>query len=411
MDLARRRQEQRRASQAAAAATQRAQAQARYYQQQQRSAREAAQERRVAGEQAARIAEQRRRSAIETRTASAEARSQDATRRRITHTVGAKDSAESIGARYGLPPKDVAGMVPRLRPGQRLTLEVPQAIQREDRPTREVPQPEGGAGPILPGVSAAGPVMAQQFIQGAVGAMPTVARAIARFGEATAWWDEQLGISTPARQDFAQQLQALGPQATELEESREFKLATGQEIPRADLSQFNEQRQIPGGIHDQMEAAIDEAKGEWGQFGATMRYTGQALATAHEAMLAGDPDWQRYLSDSEGNVNMFLTDGRWDTGPMKEQFSPEMWENIQELGFFEVEDGLWMIPSIEEEGYGMGDYAFPGYGGGYGFGGGAGEYEYLSRGGVLRRKAGGGVSTGERYRIFPEGTSPAHWRI
>ena len=127
-------------------------------------------------------------------------------------------------------------------------------------------------------------------------------------------------------------------------------------------------------------------------------------------MDSGEEDWRKYISDSDGNIVMALTDGRWDTGPMREQFSPDMWSKVEELGFVEIEDGLWMVPQVLDAGYGMGDYSFPGYGGGFGELGG-GDYEYLSRGGVLRRKKGGGISTGERYRIFPEGVSPTHWRI
>jgi hypothetical protein len=159
-----------------------------------------------------------------------------------------------------------------------------------------------------------------------------------------------------------------------------------------------------------MRAEISKAQQDKALFGMTMRYTGQALDYAHQAMVSGDPDWQKYISNSDGEVVMYLTDGRWDSGPMWEQFSPAMREKIYELGFLEVEEGLWMYPSLEEADYGMGDYSFPGYGGGFG-GFGGGDYKYLSRGGQLRRKQGGGVSEGERYRIFPEGVSPAHWRI
>ena len=159
-----------------------------------------------------------------------------------------------------------------------------------------------------------------------------------------------------------------------------------------------------------MEETIEEAKLDKSLFAQSMRYTGQALAYAWEAMTKGDEDWKRFLSDSEGNVVMYITEGDlWDSGPMKDQFSPEMWNKVEEMGFVEIETGLWMMGGLEPADYGMGGYTYPGYGGLGGFAG--GDYEYLARGGQLRRKRGGGVSTGDRYRIFPEGISPSHWRI
>jgi hypothetical protein len=240
-------------------------------------------------------------------------------------------------------------------------------------------------------------------------------RALARIGEAFGGETDPLGVPYEAGpfgegpQRAAEWLQAFGPMAEDMEETTAFKLATGQEIEPADLSAYNELRQPPGGIHDQIAASIDEAKLQQGLFATTMRYTGQALSYAYEAMQKGDPDWQRFLKDSEGNVVMAITDKRWDYGPMWENMSPIMRDRIEEMGFVQVEPGLRMIPTFEEPGYGMGGYEFPGYGG---FGGGyGGDYEYLSRGGQQRRKRGGGVSTGERYRVFPEGVPPAHWRI
>ena len=420
-DLARRKAQQAQAAKAASAARQRAQAQQQYYQkrQQQERANAAArrqaeaQQRRVAGEQQARLAEQRRRDAEARRLKSSQARSDAMRKRRTTHRVTRDDTPESIAAQYGIEPSAVGADITRLRPGQQIDIEY-QDIRDEQRQGYQ--PPEAGAGPILPGVAAAGPAFAQQMLKWGTGAMPTVMRALARFGIAAQEpgpLDRALGLEIPEwQQQAGQALEALGPQAAELEGSAEFqRFISGQPTPRADLSAYNVARQVPGGIHDQMAAAVSEAQMGKSLFATTMRYTGQALGYAYDAMISGDPDWQKYISDSDGNIVMALTDGRWDTGPMLENFSPDMLEKIQEMGFVPIEEGLWMVPTLEEAEYGMGGYSFPGYGGGFGGGGGGGDYEYLSRGGVMRRKEGGGVSTGERYRVFPEGVSPAHWRI
>ena len=404
-EIARRKQTQANAATAAEAARRRATEQQRYYQGQQKQARaaqeaqaRAAQEamKRRAAEQQVRLVEQRRQEGLQRN----QARS-DATRKsRLTHVVKKGDTAESIGAQYGLEPSRVAGQVPRLRPGQRLTFD-PRAERVGEAPAR--------GGPFAPALAATGPAFAQKLLQFGVGAMPTVMRALARFGEISQEagpLDRALGGLPDWQTQAAQQLEALGPAAAGLETSPEFQRYLGGDVP----PELEPSR--PGGIQTQMTAAVDQAKLEQGLFAHTMRYVGSQLGYAYGAMIEGDPDWDRYLKDSAGNIVMVLTDGRWDRGPMKEQFTPEMWGKVEEMGFVEVEEGLYMVPTMEAPGYGMGGYEFPGYGGGYGLGGGGGgDYEYLSRGGILRRKEGGGVSTGERYRVFPEGVSPAHWRI
>lgn len=392
----------------------------RYYQQQEEARRRAAnqarvrdaQARRAQSEQQARIAEQQRRQ----QATAQQRRTQDITQRRIQrarqHTVKKGDTPESIASTYGVEPSAISGQVPRLRPGQRIP--VPQAdLGQYNEQRREGYQPQGGGGVVQPGIIPTMPA-AQSMMQWGIGALPTVAKAINRlakyigrdYGGPDFPQPEGVTRVTGAIADYTEP-------SDQLETSRAFQLATGQDIERTNLAQYNEARRIPGGVHDQMEADVAQAEFDKGNFAAGMRYTGQALAYAWEAMSKGDPNWRQYLESTmpgqEGQIVMVITDGRWDTGPMREQFTDDMWNKVEELGFEMVEDGLWMMPQILPPDYGMGDYSYPGYGGGYG--GGGGDYEYLSRGGEMRRKAGGGVSSGERYRVFPEGVAPAHWRI
>ena len=357
---------------------------------------------------------------------------------RRTHTVTRDDTPESIAKQDGIEPSAVGKDVARLRPGQRLTFDalapapaegaqVPAPAQYQDISDAERAgyQTEAGryTGDVTPaweGVMGAMESFAQYGgLQGKLakqGAklMPTLMSALGRIGITLGeGGGEFFGADTQAMGEWGEQMTQYGE---EMAGSPAYMSFVGAEMQQADLSRYNVARRVPGGIHDQMEEAITEAQQAKGNFGGMVRYTGQALAYAHEAMVNGDPDWRKILESTmpgrEGEITMFLTDNRWDTGPMWEQFSPEMRENILELGFVEVEPGLWMMPTLEEADYGMGGFEFPGYGGGFGgFGGGGGDYEYLSRGGVQRRRAGGGVSAGERYRIFPEGVSPAHWRI
>ena len=360
-----------------------------------------------------------------------QSRMQRAAQMRRTHTVTRTDTPESIAKQYGIEPAAVGSMVPSLRPGQRLTFDAlaPQAAGADplqgayDAKTAAdvaaAPQAGRYTGDVAGawrGVLSASEQFAQYGgLQGraakwGVQLMPTLMNALGRIGITLGeGGGEFFGADTEAMGEWGERMTQLGG---EMGEQEEYKRFLGLETAPADLSQYNQQRRPPGGIHDQMEEEITQAQQAKGNFGGMMRYTGQALSTAYDAMVSGDEDYERFITNSDGEVVMFLTDGRWDTGPMWEQFTPEMREKIKALGFSEVEAGLWMMPTLEEADYGMGGYTFPGYGGGFGgFGGGGGDYEYLSRGGTMRRKAGGGVSSGERYRIFPEGVSPAHWRI
>jgi hypothetical protein len=369
-------------------------------------------------------------------------------RRLARHTVKKMDTAASIGKQYGLSAQEVARLVPTLRPGQVLSVQQRTALRNqteqqarmqddfqveqadlsqynEQRRLQALGQgyqgPDtGGGGLVQPGIALPTSPFLGQFAQYATGAMPMVMRVLSRFGQLSQQptaFDEAIGGLPDWQVQAAQELEELGPKASELEESIQFKLATGQEIPVADLAKYNQMRTENEPIFEQMAKEQEQAQLDWGNFASGMRYTGQALSLAYDAMESGDPDWKRFISaqnitdefgnDLTGQVVMAITDGRWDYGPMWENFSPEMREKIQAMGFVETEPGLWMMPTLEPADYGMGGYEFPGFGG---FGGG-GDYKYLSRGGEARRLRGGGQSTGERYRVFPEGVSPAHWRI
>jgi hypothetical protein len=404
------------------------------YRRRQREAQQAAQRRRNQVEQQARIAEQRRREAIERQRNAAQQRSDAMRARRLArHTVKKGETAESIAGKYGASAREVAGAVPgSLRPGQRI--QVPDYTHEEARmgmaPRGGV---AGGGGAVVPGIINTLP-MGRQILKWGTALTPTIQRALGRFIQHAAPadqaeldrnrqlfnWDDTTPY--PGRVDYGDYGQALYEEANALEQSRQFNLLMGNEIPRADLAEYNEQRRIPGGIHDQIAAEQDQARFEKANFASMMRYTGQGIAYAYEAMISGDPNWMDYITaqnikdeygnDLTGIVTMTITDGRWEQGPMREQFSDEMWEKVEALGFVETAPGFWEVPMLEPPDFGMGGFSFPGFDSGLGFGGGGGgDYEYLSRGGQMRRKSGGGSSTGQTYRVFPEGVPPAHWRI
>lgn len=370
--------------------------------------------RQLAEKRAREEAERRRREEAERRRLAAQSRSDYMRQRRLArHTVRRGDTAESIASQYGVSPQDVASRVTSLRPGQRLEFERP----RFDTEVPPGAQGQPGAGPI-PLAMARNTLATGDFVpwvtRNIAGLMPTVMRALSRFGQMSQQpgrLDQFLGLEIPDWQmNAAQQLEGLGQTADEIEQSQEWQRMVAGGVPRADLSKYEADRLANEPIFQQIAEMERMAQIERGIFASTMRYTGQALAYAYDAMASGDPDWQRYISNSDGEVVLYLTDGRWESGPMIENFSPDMLEKIQAMGFIETAPGFWEMPRLEPPDYGMGGFEFPGFGGYGGFGGG-GDYEYLSRGGQMRRKEGGGKSGGDAYRIFPEGVPATHWRI
>ncbi len=382
--------------------------------QQAAQARQAAQRARVQSEQQARIGEQRRRQQQAAAQAAAIARSKqsaagqrdvEASRRAAfqDHAVKRGDTAESIAKQYGVKPKDISDQVQSLRPGQ--SLRIP---GRNPLAERRAPSP--GAAPIQQAAIVQPTMtMAENVLRLGQGATPMVLRVLSKFGYASSTppalfpEGDPFGGNPPEQTDY---LRGLDEVAAGIETSREFQLATGQDVPRADLSQYNELRQIPGGIHDQMQDTIANAMLDKQNFNRSMADVSLQVTAGWDAMMKGDPEYSKFLKDVPFTSAAF----NQGTGlPMMEAMGQVQRDQLADMGYREVETGLWVPMGLEEPDYGMGGYSFPGYGGGGGYGG--GEYEYLSRGGIQRRKQGGGASGGERQRIFPEGVSPAHWRI
>jgi LysM repeat protein len=342
--------------------------------------------------------------------------------------VKAGDTAESLAKKAGTTADVVAGSVSgSLRPGQVINVpttyddgnELDRLMRSQALSTGQAGRVTGNEldldeinkymGPVYQGLGMGIPGLGNQMQQWGTRLLPTISKALGRLairagqGTESPWFN-------PEQERFTQMGEELVGQGDMWQGSPEWYKAIGEDMPRADLEQYNVDRRIPGGIHDQIAAAEAEAQQQRSLFATTMRYTGQALMYAWDRMVSGDPDWQRYISNSDGEVVMTLTDGRWEH-PMKEQFNDEQWEKILSLGFVETSPGFWEVPTLVEPDFGMGGFSFPGFDSG-GFGGfGGGDYEYLSRGGQQRKKAGGGASTGDTYRVFAEGVPSPHWRI
>jgi hypothetical protein len=321
------------------------------------------------------------------------------------HVVQRNDTAETIAKQYGLDPRAIADQVPRLRPGQRIPINVRTEVRRRIEDAARL-QAEQQAPREFTGHREA---IGQRFfsseidkwayenitkrLDGLVGPISGLARGVT--GLAVAGVDAALGG---------------GPGGQQAQVTSPFAPYTGE---------FTGHREAQGQFDGEMfpPDPFEQEKVDKGNFIAGMRYAGQSLAIAYDLMLNGE-DYSHIVMGGTGmfeGAGLYLTSAEFNGGtgaPMWEQFSPEFQEKILELGYREVEPGLWVPFTVEPPDYGMGGWSYPGYGGGYGFGGGGGgDYEYLSRGGQLRRKRGGGTSEGQAFRVFPEGVSPAHWRI
>ena len=416
----------RRAEAAKTSASNRAQAQARRAQAEQaariaeqkrrfqaQSARAQAQARRAASEQAARIAQQQARAAKAKAADAARAAKQQP----ASHTVKVGDTAETIAKQYGVSPKSIADQVQHLRPGQRVPIGTRTAIRSRIEQQARIAQGR------LDAAGGPGGVRGRQFsghdvaeLQGQLrGPMDAwvynnITKPLGKFGEPVGDFLQQTPFETfgltegamqPPDQSYAQ--------ATEALDERRFRARGGGHDPDAKEAFIQKFMAEEGMTRTEYQQYAQER----GDFGVSMRYTGTALAEAFR-LQSNDESYDHIVQGGtgqfEGNV-LYLTSRAWNNGegdPMWEQFSPQMQEQIIGLGYQEVEPGLWIPMELQPPDYGMGGFGFPGYGGGFG---GGGDYEYLSRGGVSRRKQGGGESRGERVRIFPEGISPTHWRI
>ena len=407
---------------ATASASSRAQAQARRAQAEQaariaeqkrrfqaQSARAQAQARRAASEQAARIAQQQARAAATSQAA-------DAARAAKGHTVRRGDTAETIANQYGVSAKSIADQVKTLRPGQRISVSQRTAIRggietqarlkqelddlRKPQAGSTIPDPALGATPFSNWIKEHILTPLNETRMGIENR--TIFRADGELrDDRQAWLESQLFPSGVEE----------GPIGAGYDDPS-VEPGSAQRYP--DYSDAKEQfvrafMAEEGMTRDEYEQYAQER----GDFGVTMRYTGSALGEALRLQTEGE-SYDHIVAGGtgifEGNV-LYITSRAWNNGqgdPMWEQFSPAMQEKIIGLGYKEIEPGLWIPMETQPPDYGMGGYGFPGYGGGFG---GGGDYEYLSRGGVDRRRQGGGESRGERVRIFPEGISPTHWRI
>ena len=309
------------------------------------------------------------------------------------------DTAESLAKQYDVDPRLIAGAVTNLRPGQTISITDRTAIRGAIEDQSRIEQQ-------LADIRA--PRETAEIADPAMGATPF-----------SNWIKEH--ILTPLNEKRIDIEEATIFKGREEERAREEEYLRSIYYPLGyrgdpieDTPEMVEARRMRDTLPEGMTVPeYTQAIRERSNFGLTMRYTGNAFTEALRLQNAGE-DYGHIVAGGtgqfEGNV-LWVTSAAWNNGegdPMMEQFTPEMWEKIIGLGYQEVEEGLWVPVGLEPPGYGMGGYGFPGYGGGYG---GGGDYEYLSRGGQQRRKAGGGQSRGERVRVFPEGVAPAHWRI
>ena len=312
------------------------------------------------------------------------------------------DTAESIAKEYNLDPRLVAGAVTNLRPGQTISITDRTAVRGAIEDQAKMEQRLG---------ELRAPREIAKIPDPALGATPF-----------SNWIKEH--ILVPLNEKRIDVEEATIFKGREEERAREEESLRSMFYPLGfrgdpieDPPEMVEARRIRDTLPEGMTIPeYTQALQERQEFSSTMRYTGNAFMEALLLQEAGE-DYGHIVAGGtgqfEGNM-LWITSAAWNNGegdPMMEQFSPQMWDKIIGLGYEMVEEGLWLPVHAVPPDYGMGGYSFPGYGGGYGGGGGGGDYEYLSRGGILRRKKGGGESRGERVRVFPEGTAPSHWRI
>jgi hypothetical protein len=289
---------------------------------------------------------------------------------------------------YGVSPQDVVSDVERLRPGQRLQLGLPDyARVSASAATRAL-------------ANLSGPTAAVRGFGGHREAIPE-----------EGWLDKPLAETFPQITDFLQGLgRVTGAEDYPIPPEKSYSQALAEPVP-GDFSGHVAAQTYALEDHLARQAEWVQEQGEaeqWDriQFATGMRYTGQALAYVYEEMINGNPNWQDILfvqsGPFEGNA-LILTD------KMLMAFSPDQREKIWEMGYALTDDGYWAPQKIEEEGYGMGGYSYPGYGGGYGIGG--GDWEPTPRGGTYARVHGGGKTTKDVRKLFAASTPPSHWRI